>query len=63
MTNEKLLHLGRTIEISDKDEWLVKDQILFLCRPVEEYPNEPDKYALLFNDTERVGIVYFKRPC
>jgi hypothetical protein len=59
MTNEKLLHRGRTIEITDKDEWLVKDRILFLYRPDDKYPNEPDKFALLFNGSERVGIVYF----
>jgi hypothetical protein len=59
MTNEKLMHIGRTIEVTDKDEWLVKDRILFMYRPVEEYPNEPDKFALLFYDSERVDIVYF----
>jgi hypothetical protein len=59
MTNEKLLKLGRTIEVSDKDEWLVKDRILFMYRPAVEHPNEPDKFALLFYDGERVGIIYF----
>jgi hypothetical protein len=55
MTNEKLLKLGRSIQISDKDEWLVKDRILFMYRPAAEHPNEPDKFALLFNDGERVA--------
>jgi hypothetical protein len=59
MTNQELLRLGRTLEIDDKAEWLVKDRIVLVCRPSDDDENYPNKYALLLHENIRVGIVYF----
>lgn len=59
MTNEDLLKKGRALKIDNNDEWLVPDRILLVCRPSANDENVPDKYALLFHENVRVGIVYF----
>jgi len=59
MTNEALLDKGRSLEINNTAEWLVEDRILLACYPSYNDAAVPDKYALLFHDDIRVGIVYF----
>jgi len=59
MTNEDLLHKGRTLVVGDNVVWLVKGRIALVCCECIDYPNTPDKYALLFHNNERVGVVYF----
>jgi hypothetical protein len=59
MTNDELLNIGRTIEIDDKVEWLVQDRIVLVCRPSPDDEYYPYKYALLYDNNVRVGIVFF----
>lgn len=59
MTNKDLLKKGRTLRIDDNAEWLVEDRIVLVCYPSDSNEAIPDKYALLFHDNMRVGVVYF----
>jgi|GEM_PF-3715764 len=59
MTNEKLLRKGRALKVDEKAVWLVEGRIVLVCRPWSADKKVPDKFALLFHDNVRVGIVYF----
>jgi hypothetical protein len=59
MTNEHLQKLGRLIKIDDKAVWLVKDKVALVCRPHKGNKYYPCRYAVLFHEGVRVGVVFF----
>jgi len=62
MTNEELLEKGRALAIDDKTEWLIPDRIALVCVSGSSDEMIPNKYAVLFQDGVRVGVVLFMDP-
>ena len=59
MTHEDLIKKGRVLDIDEKAVWLVDDKIVLVCHPSYNDESIPDKYALLYDNGIRVGVVYF----
>jgi hypothetical protein len=59
MTNESLLHLGRTLQVDDSAVWLVENRVQLVCQPSANDEDYPDRYILLYDNRTRVGIISF----